>query len=504
MIGSIFQPRTIDRLSTVTPPWLPDQILGALAAAESGDMGQQAELAECIRERDGATAGFIQSRCLAPAGLKWSIDPRGDSPLAQDIAEMVRDEIKAIPNFPIAFRHMQDAIWVGLSALWIDWQLGGRHPKSRYRINGLHHINPKRYRFDWQAEKFLILPDAPSPEIATNAHFFGPTRSPFAVGAFGVGVEPAPWKVLIHQTRIRSGHPAKVGVMRICALYFLLRNFALKDFSTYVDVYGMPLRIGKYPEGASDADKAALSEAITRLGTDGAAIVSKLVEVEYLKAQGGGASGTEPFTALLRECERQIQLAICGQDQTNTHNSAGGRTQVAEGGAPIRQDLLEADCVDSMATLTGQLCYPIVASSEYGIKAADDLCPKFRLHYEPEDDYVSMAQVDEILHTKLGLKTTQGQLAKRYGRELPEGVDAAEIIEFNIHQPPPSPFGGLPPADDEVPESEVAPPLPFGKKPAKVPSAAKKALDVELDMNPHVTDEYRAAVRNEVLPEVPA
>lgn len=437
ILGTMFTPRTRDRLSALNPPWTPEQIVDAFRQAESGDLQMQAALFEYMEERDGALGGFMQSRRLAPCGVKWSIEPADDSPQAEKIAQFVRNEINKIPNFAIAFRHMTDAIGKAISALWIDWQEGGRTPESKYRIDGIHHINSKRYRFHWQKEKFLILPDDKQGSDA---------MMPTAVGT-AIGVEPLPWKVLVHISRLRSGHPARAGALRMCALYFMLRNIALKDAAVYCDVFGMPTRIAKYPDGASDEEKQELAEAMEQYGTDGIAIISKAVDIVLQESQGSGGRGM-PYFDLFDACERQMELAILGQTQTNSSNKFGTRAQTEAGGAKVKQDLLEADCIDLEATLTWQLCYPIVGFSNYERPTtkpdprtgelipvwpvADSLCPKFKLHYEPEGDYEQFIAVDVPLHGVLGLPTTMGALAKRYRRELPPGVDPKEIVRPQI------------------------------------------------------------------------
>jgi phage gp29-like protein len=417
IVGRIYQPRILDRYHAVVPPWSPDQIVRAFIDAELGYMTAQADLFEHMEDRDGAIAGFMQTRRLAPCGVKWSIEAANDTTEAESVAELVRAEMQAIPKFRISFRKMMDAIGKGLAALWIDWQPGGRHPDTQWRIDGLHYINPKRYRFHWQREEFLILPDM------TNADGSFVTQP-----GMGYGTAPPTWKVLIHQTQIKTGHPAKAGVLRTCAIGFLARNYAMKDWMVYCDVFGMPTRWGKYPIGSSDDDKRELSEALENFGTDGAAITSDQVKIEFVESKSRTGGGL-PFETLRSDAEREIQLAILGQDQTNTHNAAGGRTQVAEGGAKVRQDLLEADCIDIEETLTAQLIKPIVGYSKYGWDVAGALCPRFKLHYEPPLDDESFIAVDIPLISVLGLPQTFGQIAKRYNRELPKGVDPNAIMK---------------------------------------------------------------------------
>lgn len=439
---SVFNPRVIDRRNQLQPPWDWDQIADALQAVEGGNMQASAELFEHMEERDGDLSGLMQTRRLAPCGLKWSIEPANDSTGAQVVAEMVRTEIEGITNFPLAFRDMQDAIGKSIAALQIDWQPGGRTPYTTHRINAINHISAKRYRFDWKAERFLIMPDI---------NFDG-TMSPFASAqGFSIGIQPPPWKVILHRTRLKSGHPAKGGVLRICALPFMIRNLTLKDAAAYCEIFGIPFRVFKYPEGASEEDRAKLRVAAANMGTDSFAIISKLMEYE-IHADMAKQGGVTPFKDLDQMCLRRMQLATVGQDQTNTHNDAGGRTQVTEGGAKVRQDILEADSIDSEVTLTTQLCYPIVGFSKLEKPyvdqdtgrtvwpVADSLCPKFKLHYEPEGDYESMIAVDVPLHTVLKLPTTLGQLAKRYNRELPPGVKPETVVDYTTPPPADMPF----------------------------------------------------------------
>ena len=36
---------------------------------------------------------------------------------------------------------------------------------------------------------------------------------------------------------------------------YLFKNYDLKDWVSFAEVYGLPLRLGKYAPGASEADK---------------------------------------------------------------------------------------------------------------------------------------------------------------------------------------------------------------------------------------------------------
>ena len=46
----------------------------------------------------------------------------------------------------------------------------------------------------------------------------------------------------------------------------------LVDWVSFAEVYGLPLRLGKYAPGASEADKVALMQALIQIGADAAGI----------------------------------------------------------------------------------------------------------------------------------------------------------------------------------------------------------------------------------------
>src|SRR5436190_18317872 len=46
VLGTMFTPRTKDRLSALNPPWTPEQIVDAFRQAESGDLQMQSALFE--------------------------------------------------------------------------------------------------------------------------------------------------------------------------------------------------------------------------------------------------------------------------------------------------------------------------------------------------------------------------------------------------------------------------------------------------------------------------
>lgn len=404
---TVFTSRPKDRITETGAPWKPEDIAQALRQAEEGDLSAQSDLMEHMLEKDGELSGYMQTRTIAPSKVRWAIIPRNETPRAKEVADRVKEIVNMIPNMRGVLLKMADGIAKGVSALEIDW----REDKT---ISGIRWVHAKRYRFDWGSETFMIVPDDPAKEW-----------------------EPVPirrdeFKFIIHKPQTRATHPAKAGVLRTVVWAFLFRNYTLKDWVTFSEIFGMPLRLAKYPPGMREPDKDQLREAMEMLASDAYAIIDSRVTMEYIDSVN---RGVHPGEAIYRAMGRQYQISILGQDQTSTHNESGGRTQVEFGGAPIRQDLLEADCEDIQQTLETDLLYAITGW-QFDWATAQQFTPIFKMYYEPPEDYTGFAAVDETVHLKLHLPTTWGDMAKRYGRELPEGIDPQTIVFFDEYVPP--------------------------------------------------------------------
>jgi hypothetical protein len=86
-----------------------------------------------------------------------------------------------------------------------------------------------------------------------------------------IGIQPltaplTPFKFITHFAKVKSGLPIRAGLTRCVTWAYLFKNLAQKDWATFVEKYGQPLRLGKYPERATEADKAVLMAAVAGIG----------------------------------------------------------------------------------------------------------------------------------------------------------------------------------------------------------------------------------------------
>lgn len=398
---TMFTARVKDRWSEYNATIKPEDVVNALRAAEDGDLKEQSDLFERMEEQDMALSGLMATRRLAPTGLRYSIVPKADTPEAKKAAVLCQQIVDDINDFRGALLDLCDAIGKGISMLEIDWSIS----PDRVWVRSLRHISPKRYMFDPDSERMLIRADNED-EMNVDP---GVPRA----------ILPPPFKTIGHISKMRSGHPARQGALRVVVLGFLIRNFAFKDWSTYGEVFGMPLRVGKYPAGTGELEKAALLEAVRALGSDAAAIISSQTELEIKDAVD---RGVEPYSALTGAMRSEMALAILGQEMTNTVGKNGARAQ-AQVQQMVRQDLLESDCEQLSATIERDLFTPALGYN-LGWEIARLWRPKFVLHYQPPPDLKTLIEVDRVLFAPkaqggLALPITKQQLYARYGVEPP-------------------------------------------------------------------------------------
>ena len=162
----------------------------------------------------------------------------------------------------------------------------------------------------------------------------------------------------MHRYGGKTGNATRSGVYRVCAWMFLFKNYAIKDWAVFCEVYGMPLRLGKYSSGASEDDKAALIHAISTLGSDAAGIISKSTEIEFVEtAKGTGSAGV--YKLLAQFCNSEMSKAILGQTLSAELGSVGSYA-AAKTHNEVRLDLVRADARALAATVRQQIIRPLV------------------------------------------------------------------------------------------------------------------------------------------------
>ena len=364
----------------------PHRLADIFREADQGNIYRQMELFEEMEEKDAHLTAILQTRKMAVLGKDYEVLPYGRTPEDERLAEVVGEMVYHIPNLEEACLDLLDGIGKGFALSEIIWEVAD----GQARVAELR----------WIPQKLAAFGEDQKPRLLTAE-------------ARWQGVEPPPWKVIYHRYKARSGYATRAGVLRVVGWMYLLKNFALKDWAAFNEVFGMPLRLGKYDPTASPTDRDALVQAIRNLGSDAAGVISKATEIEFVEATSR-SGGANPYQLMVEFCNREMSKAVLGQTLTTDTAGSTGTYSAAKVHAQVRRDLVQADAQALGTTLREQLLRPLVGFN-FGW---DKPVPWFRFRFEEEEDLKTLSEVYRNL-AAMGVPLDMEHIAERFGIPLP-------------------------------------------------------------------------------------
>lgn len=377
--------------TTVAAGLTPQRLASLLQRAADGDAHDYLTLAEEMEERDWHYACELGKRKLAVLALDRLVKPASDDARDVEIAEAIRNEIVEDEAFEDLCAGSLDALGKGYAVVEIGWKVGKRWVPTEYAWR-----DPRWFQWDRETGHQLRMLDA---------------------GDMANGVELPHSKFAIHRPNLKMGLPVRGGLARLAAWAFLFKFYGVKDWATFAESYGQPLRLGKYDASATPKDIDILFNAVAMIGTDCAAVVPKAMEIEFIKAEGGTGSGADLYQKFAEFLDKQVSKAVLGQAGTADMASGGGYAQskTLDG---VRGDLCEADAKQLARTIRRDVFEPFVRFN-YG---PDARVPLFLLETPVSEDLKAFSEAVAPLIDR-GLKVKQSQVLEKFGLEAAEADD---------------------------------------------------------------------------------
>ena len=249
------------------------------------------------------------------------------------------------------------------------------------------------------------------------------------------------------------------GAVRSCAIPWMVRQYALRDWARYSEVHGLPQRKAKVPAAASAEDKARFFSRVKRLGAETSFLLpvpgdGQGWDVELLEARD---RSWEAFQGLIAQCDKSITLAIRGTNLTS--EVSGGSFAASKTHREEDSDYALSDAQKFSQAVRKQVLAPFCLYN-YGDA---HLAPNPLLEATPEEDKkakaetiatVSMAVTELELN---GWPVDRQKVSDEYGIPLiakaPDGTPSDATPPDGA---PTAPKADLPSADDEskLPGSE--------------------------------------------------
>lgn len=360
----------------------PRSLAALLREADMGEPMRYFELAEVIEERDLHYVGVLGTRKRAVTQLDITVEAASDDAAHVEHANMVRDWLTRDELTGELF-DILDAVGKGISYTEIIWDTS----EGQWQPARLEWRDPRWFRFDQVDGRTPLLRDGR-----------GDMRLP-------------PFKFIVAAIAAKSGLPVRSGLARLAMWSWMFKAFTQRDWAIFTQTYGQPVRVGKYPSGASEADKQTLFDAVANIAGDCAAIIPESMLLEFIESKNVGA-GSDLYEKRADWLDRQISKAVLGQTAT-TDAETGGLGSGEEHGN-VRADIERADCRALAAVLNRDLVR-VWVQLNFGPQKQ---YPKLKIGRAEEENNAGLAD-DLVKLVPLGLQVLMSEVRDRLGYSDP-------------------------------------------------------------------------------------
>ncbi|MBU2967069.1 DUF935 domain-containing protein [Amphritea sp. 2_MG-2023] len=376
----------------------PAKLATIMREAEQGNLIRQCELAEDIEEKDAHVQSELGKRRLAMQGPDWNIIPPANASAAeQRDAEMIEEQLRSATWLDEAIFDCGDAILKSFSNLELSWAFEDK----------THFIADVEWR---DPSWFQVNPNQRDQLTLRDGSYEGEPLRPFG------------W--ISHQAKAKSGYLARRGLVRVLAWPFLFKNYSVRDLAEFLEIYGLPLRLGKYPEGASEREKLTLLRAVMSIGHNAGGIIPKGMEIEFEKAADGAS---DPFMAMIAWCEKSQSKAILGGTLTSQADGKSSTNALGNVHNEVRQEIRDADLKSLAATLTRDVVYPMYVLNGTSFRNPRRI-PRLEFDLNEPEDLQQFAQPLSGL-VSLGMKIPTSWVYEK--TKIPQPSEGEEVLQLS-------------------------------------------------------------------------
>ena len=399
----------IDGLITLVTDSLSRKKLKSILS--SADQGELSDALELFAEMEST---FPDLKCAgntrrsALTGLGWEVVSAGeveelaDRALADDAADYVKSELTRMVSLRKGLKHLGQGVTDNLSVVELVWEGN--------KIVEINRVPVNRLRMDPQTPGVIRVVTA---------------KNPTGIATSGVGTTLGKW--VVHIPEGMPDRPLMPSLSRTATMVYLIAQVALLNWTRFTEIFGMPVRIGKYAPGASTAEKKEMARMLDGLGSRAWAMFSDAMRMELLESP---QRGTAPYESLIAYCGRAIGKLYTGGNLISDNTGGTGSLAAAEVQDNVRADLRDDDIANEGETVRAQMIAPMCY---YKFWRDDIALPYFR-RVKPET-VDRIAEADLLVKAQLaGVKVPLQYAHERLG--IPQLKKDEDVLE------PPVPLFG--------------------------------------------------------------
>lgn len=363
----------------------PTRLAEILRAAKEGDIEAYITLASEMEEREMHYQAELGKRKLAVSRLQVNVEAASDATHHKTHAELIR-RVGNKPGFRSMLSDVLDALDKSFSVVEIVWDttckfwVPGRYEWLDQRWFQYHHADLRTLRIRDESDMINGLPLPPN-------------------------------KMIYHTPKLKSGNPIRGGLAFVAAWSYMCKSYTVKDWLAFVEVFGMPLRLGRYDGNATNEDINVLKSAVANIGSDFAAVFPASMQIEFPEVQKTGSVNV--FDTIAKYFDDQVSIGILGQTATTQGTSGALGNESAR--SDVRDDIRDHDAEMLTDTLNISLVKYII-DLNFG---PQDEYPRITLHTEePEDLKVFTESITPLIDR--GLEVDAKEVRDKFGLSDPK------------------------------------------------------------------------------------
>jgi phage gp29-like protein len=273
-----------------------EMLVSYFRQAERGRPVRQFDTFDDLIETDGHLRGLINGRVESVSGCDWVLKPGAPDAASTIAAAALEERLRNHLGFREFIEHHLMAVHLGIACTNLVWDVEERviAPMLFTNAAARRFASPSQDRAD---EIWLV--DGDSSNL--------------------IELEYGLWAI----SRYRHRNPWAAGLMRTCAWWALFKRWGVRDWQVFADMFGLPLVVGYYEEGASEESRKALEDAVKNVGTDGYAVLSAMTEIVIKDTVRSGDSSTV-YPQICKLAEAQMSKLIAGATLTTDAGSGPG------------------------------------------------------------------------------------------------------------------------------------------------------------------------------------
>lgn len=375
----------------------PQKLSAIMREFDSGFCRNVMNLFDDMEEKDLHLAAVMQTRLIAAATPERSVLPASDDGESKRHADFIREVFEGLEDKTQLFYNLLSAIGRGFSIAEMIFEVSS----SSLIVS----------RIKMCPQSLFSFADSEKPGSILD---FPVYLKPGGI----VGVTLPREKFIFHTGRSFSGGPLRAGLYRGISWYYLFTNFSIKDWISFMDVYGVPLRLGRFKPGADESSRAILKKAVMELGSDAAAVISDDTTIEFIESKLAG--NHDLFQNAVEFFNRQKSKRVLGQTLTTEQGRSGS---YALGGIHdrVRMEITKLDCAMLDETLTRDFIVPLVKAN-FGEQKTYP-----RLFCNPENSEERKRKLDDLKKVHdMGVPLAIGKIYEAVGVSSPK--DSDEIL----------------------------------------------------------------------------